>query len=165
MDLDVYETASSFQPLPLDRSTADVVTVTRADIERMAVVTLADILRLVAGMDLSLENDGSERPAIHGLDEAPGILLVVDGVRMNDPISGAAPFNVPAALIERVEVIRGPSSAIYGSNAILGVVRVTTRTGERSAVKVMGGSDGTTQVAARGAEEAGPWTLRSVFSF
>src|SRR5205807_2351952 len=68
------------------------------------------------------------RPSIRGLDESADILLVVDGLRINDSVSGAAYWDLPAAFIERVEILRGPASAIYGSNAILGVVSVTTRT-------------------------------------
>ena len=61
-------------------------------------------------------------------------LLVVDGVRVNDPVFSAAPvggeFPVDVDLIDRIEIIRGPGSSLYGSGAVLGVVNVITRRAE-----------------------------------
>src|SRR5207237_9204690 len=63
------------------------------------------------------------------------ILLLVDGHRINDNIYGSAyigtEFPVDVELIERVEVIHGPSAAIYGDNAFFAVINVVTKTGGR----------------------------------
>jgi len=126
MQLDVVE-VSELRPVPRRLATADVTVLTRADIEMLGARTLADLLRAVPGVDVSLDNDGTVRPSVRGLDQGADILLMVDGLRVNDAVSGAAYYDLPAAFIERVEVLRGPASAIYGSNAILGVISVTTR--------------------------------------
>ncbi len=61
------------------------------------------------------------------------ILILVDGLRLNEPISDGVgvltDFPIDVDLIERVEVIRGPGSALYGNNAFFAVINVITRTG------------------------------------
>lgn len=113
------------------------VTVLRAtDIRRFGYRTLADILRSVRGFYVSSDHQynyigvrGFSPPG----DYNTRLLVLVDGYRINDnvydtgAISGEFPLDVD--LIDRVEVVRGPSSSVYGSNALFGVVNVITRRG------------------------------------
>jgi outer membrane receptor for ferrienterochelin and colicins len=148
MDIPVY--GVSKYPQKLSDVFASVTVVTREDIKRYGHRTLADILRSVPGFFVT--NDRNyEYLGIRGFNR-PGdynsrFLLLVDGHRLNDPIYQMAPigydFPLDVDLIERVEVIRGPSFALYGSGAFLGVINVITRRGSdmRGAeVSLAGGS-------------------------
>ncbi len=115
---------------------SSVSIVTGTDIKRYGYRTLADILRSVRGFYVSYDRDysylgvrGFARPG----DYNTRILLLVDGHRVNDAIYEQAAvgteFPLDVDLIDRVEVIRGPSSSLYGSNAFFGVVNVITKTG------------------------------------
>lgn len=115
---------------------ANVTIITAADIKRYGYRTLANILNRVRGMNVTYDRNynylgvrGSGRTG----DFNSRILLLVDGYRLNDPIYDTAPigteFPVDIDLIERVEVVRGPGSSIYGSNAVLGVINVITKHG------------------------------------
>ncbi len=110
--------------------------VTRDEIQKHGYRTLADVMRSVNGVYVSNDRNysyvgirGFNRPG----DYNSRILLLVDGHRMNDNIYGQGLYGtegfLDVDLIERVEVIRGPSSSIYGNNAFFGVVNVVTREG------------------------------------
>ncbi len=134
MDIPIY--GVSKYPQKLSEAPASVTVVTREDISRYGYRTLADILRSVPGFFVT--NDWNyEYLGIRGFNR-PGdynsrFLLLVDGHRLNDPIYQMAPigqdFPLDVDLIERVEVIRGPSFALYGSGAFLAVINVITRRG------------------------------------
>lgn len=115
---------------------ANVTIITAADIKRYGYRTLANILSSVRGMNVAYDRNynylgvrGSGRAG----DYNSRILLLVDGYRLNDNVYDQASigteFPVDVDLIDRVEVIRGPGSSIYGSNAVLGVVNVITKRG------------------------------------
>lgn len=115
---------------------SSVTIVTREDIQVYGYRTLADILRSVRDFYVTDDRNygyigvrGVNRPG----DFGGRILILVDGLRLNDPIYDSAgvltDFPVDVDLIERVEVIRGPGSALYGNNAFFAVINVITRTG------------------------------------
>lgn len=115
---------------------SSVSLVTRDEIQKHGYRTLADVMRSVNGVYVSDDRNysyvgirGFNRPG----DYNSRVLLLVDGHRINDNVYGQALFGTEAFLdvdlIERVEVIRGPSSSIYGNNAFFGVVNVVTRAG------------------------------------
>ncbi len=107
---------------------------TAEDIKKYGYRTLAEILQSVRGFYTS--NDRSYSYAgVRGFSR-PGdyntrLLLIVDGHRINDGIYNQAylgtEFPLDVDLIDRVEIIRGPSHSLYGSNAFLGVINVITR--------------------------------------
>lgn len=110
-----------------------VFVVTRTDIERYGWRELADILRTLPGFDFG--NDGT---ALIGLSERGiwahegKVLLMVDGIQVSPLHNGNVNYygNYPAELIERVEVIRGPGSALYGQFAGAAVINLITRSAE-----------------------------------
>jgi iron complex outermembrane receptor protein len=125
--------ASRFQQSVLEAPAA-VSIVTRDDIERFGYRTLADILRVVRGFYTSNDRNysyvgvaGLARPG----DYNTRILLLIDGHRINDNIFDQAmigtEFPLDVELIERVEVVRGATSSLYGTSAFFGVVNVITR--------------------------------------
>lgn len=111
-----------------------VSVVTQDEIKKFGYRTLADILRSVRGVYVSSDEvynyigiRGVNRPGDYG----GRVLVMVDGHRMNEPLYDQA-FNghdlpLDVDLIERVEVIRGPGSSLYGNNAALGVINIVTR--------------------------------------
>ena len=110
--------------------------VTAEEIKRYGHRTLADILRSVRGFHVTYDRN-YHYAGVRGLGR-PGdfntrILLLVDGHRINDNIFESASvgteFPIDVDLIDRVEVVRGPSSSLYGSNAFFAVINVLTRRG------------------------------------
>lgn len=100
--------------------------------------TLADVLRSIRGFYVTADRNygyigvrGFNRPG----DFGGRVLVLVDGHRLNEPIYDSAfnlnDFLVDLDLVERVEVIRGPGSSLYGNNAFFGVVNVITRPGHQ----------------------------------
>jgi outer membrane receptor for ferrienterochelin and colicins len=113
---------------------ASVSIVTSDEIRKYGYRTLSDALRSVRGIYVTYDRNysfigvrGFNRPG----DYNSRVLLLVDGHRINDNIFDTAPigteFPVDVDLIDRIEVIRGPSSSLYGTNAFFGVINVVTR--------------------------------------
>lgn len=128
-------TASKFPQKTLE-APASVTIVTAADIKSYGYRTLADLLNSVRGMNVAYDRNYSYlgvRGSGRAGDFNSRILLMVDGYRINDPIYDQAligsEFPLDMDLVDRVEVVRGPGSSIYGSNAVLGVVNVITKRG------------------------------------
>jgi len=136
------------------RALADVVVIDSARIRDSAASSLAELLRSSAGVEISQQGGvGSVTGLfIRGAKTAQTVVLI-DGVRIEDPVTGVTPIEfLPLSAIERIEVVRGPTAAFYGSGAIGGVVQIFTRETRgavRPEVYVMGGSRGTGQVQAR----------------
>ena len=110
--------------------------VSHDDIQQQGYRTLSDILRSVRGFYVTYDR-GYSAIGVRGVNR-PGdyggrILITIDGHRLNDPIYDSAAsgtdFLLDVDLIERVEVIRGPGSSLYGNNAFFGVINVITRKG------------------------------------
>jgi vitamin B12 transporter len=114
-----------------DEVLSDVTVITREDIEKGTGRTVAELLARVAGVQMS-SNGGLGKTSsifIRGT-ESRHVLLLVDGVRMGSATAGQANFdNIPLESIERIEVLKGPASALYGSDAIGGVIQIFTRQG------------------------------------
>ncbi|MEN6575156.1 MAG: TonB-dependent receptor [Phycisphaerales bacterium] len=121
----------------LDDAPASVTVVTAEEIHKYGYRTLAEILRSAPGFYInydriyhSIGTRGFRRPG----DFDTRILVLIDGHRVNENIAVAPPvgveFPLDVELIEKVEIIRGPGSSLYGSNALLAVVNVITKRGE-----------------------------------
>jgi iron complex outermembrane receptor protein len=121
---------------PVTEAPASVSFITAEEIARYGYRTLADILRGVRGMyvtnDRSFSFLGTRGFAKPG-DYNSRILLLINGHRVNDNIFGqaeiGAEFGLDPAMFERVEIIRGPASSLYGDSAFFAVVNVITRSG------------------------------------
>jgi len=120
------------------------------DIKKQGYRTIGEILRSVRGFYVTYDR-GYSAIGMRGVN-IPGdfggrLLITVDGHRMNDPIfdtaAGGMDFLLDVDLIERVEVIRGPGSSLYGNNAFLGVINVITRKGRDLNGAEVSGSVGT----------------------
>ena len=133
--VDTVFAASKFSEKVTD-APSSVTIVTRDEIQRFGYRTLGEVVRSVRSFDVMYDRNYGYA-GVRGFNELDDygshILLLVDGHRMNDPLYETAAIDTDAFvdldLIERVEFIRGPGSAIYGSNAFLGVINVITRSG------------------------------------
>lgn len=148
-------------PLEAPRVGASVSVVTAEDIANQGAASVPDVLRLVPGIAISQSGGrgGLTQTRVRGA-EANQVLVVIDGIPVNDVNSGDADLaNVPVDSIARIEVVRGPQSGIWGPNAQAGVILITTKSGRGLArpevsARVEGGSFGTIQGSAmvRGAQ-------------
>ncbi|WP_067708611.1 catecholate siderophore receptor CirA [Erwinia sp. ErVv1] len=123
-------TASSVE-VNLKDAPASISVITAEDLQRRPVQNLSDVLRDVPGIQLNNEGDNRKGVSLRGLDSSYTLILI-DGKRVN---SRNAVFRhndfdlnwIPADAIERIEVVRGPMSSLYGSDALGGVVNIITR--------------------------------------
>lgn len=108
---------------------------TREDIEQLQVRTLPELLNRSTGIDLT-QNGGYGKVSsvfMRGTN-SDHVLVLIDGIKVGSVTLGTSPFElIPIEQIERVEIIRGPHSSLYGSEAIGGVIQIFTRKGEQSA--------------------------------
>ena len=99
----------------------------RTQLRESAPIVIGDILGTLPGVDNSKDSPWEQRPIVRGLS-GQRVLVLMDGVPMNSARgNGPHPSLVDPSQIERVEVVRGPSSVSYGSDAIGGVINIITR--------------------------------------
>ena len=109
----------------------DVSTVSRTQIEQAAQSTLGELLQTQPGVQITA-NGGPGSPSAIYLrgGSSTQTLVLVDGLRLASATAGSTAFeNIPLEQIERIEILRGPASALYGSDAIGGVIQIFTRQG------------------------------------
>ena len=123
---------ASYVDTPLSLLADSVSTLSRADLDARQITTLGDALRLVPGFTVARNGGpGTVTSIFPRGGESDYTMVLVDGVRMNAFGGGMDLSQVSIAGAERVEVVRGPQSALYGSDAIGGVVQVlTSRAGD-----------------------------------
>ncbi|RZL91690.1 MAG: TonB-dependent receptor [Variovorax sp.] len=119
-------------PTRVDEVIADVVVIDRAKIEQMANRTLTEILARTAGVQVSSTGGAGKTSSVYIRGtEARHTILLIDGVRYGSASLGTPSWdNIPVDMIDRIEVVKGPASALYGSDGVGGVVQVFMRRGE-----------------------------------
>jgi vitamin B12 transporter len=118
--------------IPLTDATVPVTVISRDDIELSLAKDLAELLRFEAGIDIGRNGGPGQATSlfIRGT-ESNHTLVLVDGVRINPgTIGGAAIQNISPQIIERVEIVKGARSALFGTDAIGGVINIITRRAE-----------------------------------
>lgn len=136
-------------PTPTEEVASTVTVVTGEEIQRRQLRTLADVLLAVPGLYVAQSGGAgkSARVFMRGT-EARHTLVLIDGIEIQDPSSpdGAFEFqHLTTDDIERVEVLRGPQSTLYGSDAIGGVINIITKRGKgpaRATAAIEAGSFG-----------------------
>ena len=130
--MDIRVTVVNRQPEAVGTAAAAVAVITRDDIRRSGVTTIADALALADGVHVARLNNGSWSISARGFNGlTPNKLLVmVDGRTEFSPLFAGVFWNMLDYVledIERIEVIRGPSGTMWGANAVNGVVNIITR--------------------------------------
>lgn len=153
---------------PLDRAPATASVIYAAEIAAMGARNLNDVLETVPGLHIALSSLSrldsvySMRGIHTGFN--PQVLLLLNGVPVQYSLQGSRPtlFRLPATSIDRVEVIRGPGSAIYGADAYSGVINVITKDAaaiEKTQVTATTGSFGSRELSLQTAKRWQDWAV------
>jgi len=116
----------------VDDSLSPVIVISRDEIERNQAVDVAELLRFHAGLDIARTGGaGSQTSLFLRGTESDHTLIMIDGVKFNPGTTGGAALqNINPEQIERIEIVKGPRSTLYGSEAIGGVINIITRRGK-----------------------------------
>lgn len=146
--IDVY--SATLVPTPADQVASSVTVITAEDIERQQATMVTQVLNSIPGMNFAQYGGNGGQGYIYMRGTEPRhTKVLLDGVDMSDASTsdGSADLhNITTADIERIEVLRGPQSGLYGSDAIGGVISITTKKGQGPAkvtASVEGGSQET----------------------
>ncbi len=166
-DLPEIIVTPNYTPTPANRIGSSVSQVSAEAASRTSPASVTQLLRTVPGVTVieSGGPGGTSEIRIRGAEGGHTVVLV-DGVRVNDIASARGDFDFASLAlddIERIEVLRGPQSAVYGSDAMGGVINIVTRrqaAASSASLTVEGGSYGT--IATRGAAgmRAGDFSVR-----
>lgn len=155
-ELDEIVITASKVDLPLNLAAKQVTVITSAEIERSPVRSIEDLLQYVAGVDILQRGPHGVQADISlrgGSFDQAAILL--NGVNLTSPHTGHYNFDIPVNLsdIERIEIVQGPSSLVYGAGAFSGGVNIITKkdTESNAYAKLEGGMYGLFGAEARGA--------------
>ena len=145
--LDEAVVSASRAPLATDVVARQVMTLTRRDLAAAGVTSINDVLKLAAGVDVRQRGGfGVQTDLSVDGGTFDQLTILVNGVAVNNPQSGhnAADFPLNLDDIERIEILQGASSRVFGSQAFSGAVNVVTRHGGSPlSLSVQGGSYGT----------------------
>ncbi len=133
--------------VPIEQVGSSITVITAKEIEQKQARTVADVLRTVPGLDVVRTGSfgGTTAVFMRGA-KSEHMLVLIDGIEMNDPSSTGGTFNfghLTVDSIERIEVLRGPQSTLYGSHAIGGVINIITKRGDgppKGSVSIEAGS-------------------------
>ncbi len=125
--LDEYVVTATRTMKQLQEVPASVSVVTAKDIEERNAITVQDALQYVPGLYLNQARVQNNQIKLRGMGTTD-ILVLVDGVQMNTTYNGEVNLDqIPVDTIERIEVLRGAASSIYGGRAVAGVINITTK--------------------------------------
>ena len=158
-DLDETIVTATRTPVPIDSVGTPVIVITRSDIERSMASDVSEILQQQAGLEIARNGAPGQTTSLFMRGtESNHTVVLVDGVRINPgTIGGAALQNIAPESLERIEIVKGPGSSLYGTEAIGGVVQLFTRGADKSGISTGAsyGSNSTQQVFADAAFAAG----------
>ncbi|HZQ14783.1 MAG TPA: TonB-dependent receptor [Pseudolabrys sp.] len=137
-------------PTSADQVASSVTVITGRDLERDHISTVPDALRTVPGLNVvQTGGPGGQTAVFMRGTNSNHVKVLIDGVDVSDPVTPNGAFDFAHLLtgdVERIEVLRGPQSGLYGSDAIGGVISITTKKGEgppKVTASLEGGSFGT----------------------
>ena len=141
--------------LPFNENSRTIQIVTAADIQKLGITNVADVLQQVAGIDVRRQGVNGMQADLYirggNFDQT---LLLIDGIKVDDPQTGHHTLNfaLPIEVIERIEIIKGPAARIFGQNAFSGAVNIVTKNNSQNELvtKFQAGSYGQFQAEATG---------------
>ncbi|GAK55442.1 putative outer membrane protein [Candidatus Vecturithrix granuli] len=127
----VVVTASK-RPERISKAASIISVITEEDIEQMGARTIMEVLRTIPGVEIIQDLSYISQIVVRGFrsETSSGVKILIDGHSLNDPLSGGATWfydDLPLKNVRRIEIIRGPASAIYGANAFVSVVNIITK--------------------------------------
>lgn len=130
--------------LNIDETPSFVTVLQSEKLQKLGIDTVFEALAEVPGVQLKREISGVPVVLFRGLDQKGEVKLMVDGVTINNSYRGSIYqfLNFPIELVQRVEVIRGAGSVLYGSNAMSGVINVITKSSQEPLQSTLFGSIG-----------------------
>jgi len=162
--LDSMVVTASRLAQPLSELLADVTVIGPDEIARAGQSSVADLLARQPGVEISTNGGPAASTAVF-LRGANGnhTVVLLDGVRIASSTTGTASLEaIPVDQIDRIEILRGPASSLYGADAIGGVIQIFTKRGEQGGIRFNAsagyGSYDTSKVSAGAAGGGGPWT-------
>lgn len=136
---EITVTGSRLAAVPVRR----VLVLSREEVARLPVRSLEDLVRVVAGTGIARRGPfGVQADASFRGTTFEGVLVLLNGVRVNDPQTGHFHLDVPLPLesIEKIEVLTGPASALFGAGAAGGVIAITTSQPQKPSASIQAGS-------------------------
>lgn len=138
MNIEVSSVSKKEQKL--SRIASAIFVITQDDIRRSGATNIPDLLRMVPGLDVAQINGSTWEISSRGFNDefANKLLVLIDGRTVYSPLFSGVFWDVqqvPLEIIDRIEVIRGPGAAVWGANAVNGVINITTK----KAVDTQGG--------------------------
>lgn len=118
-------------PVTASQTLAPVTLISREDIEKSQALSLPELLQNLPGIDLTTQGGLGKLTSLYLRGSATGhTLFMIDGVRVGSATLGTTAIeNIPLEQIDHIEIVRGPRSGLYGSEAIGGVIQIFTRKG------------------------------------
>lgn len=130
LELDPVTITASLQPKPVSQTGRNIVTFKGSAFNDLPVHSIDELLRYLPGVEMQMRGPmGSQSDIVVRGGTFQQVLILLDGIRINDPNTGHFSSYTPIvpAEIERIEVLKGASSAIYGSEAVGGVIHIITK--------------------------------------
>src|SRR5205085_9927098 len=138
MDMDLESlmkievTSVSKRPEKLSDAAAAIYVITQEDIRRSGVTSIPEALRLAPGMEVARQDSHTWAISSRGFNDefANQLLVLIDGRSVYTPLFAGVYWDVPDLTLEdinRIEVIRGPGATLWGANAVIGVINITTK--------------------------------------
>lgn len=130
--LDDMVVTATRSPQPIGNLVADVSIIPAADIRAAGQSTLVELLQTQPGVEISSNGGPGASASVYLRGANAGhTLVLIDGMRVGSATTGSTALeNIPLDQIERIEILRGPASHLYGSDAIGGVIQIFTRSGK-----------------------------------
>jgi len=125
--MNVHVRSASLTSEPVETAPSVVSVITAEQIRTLGLRTLADALQLMPGVTVLPTQIGGQKIVVRGRANVNDVLVTLDGERLNDFYDGSFITELPLENVERIELIRGPGSALYGTNAFAGVISIYSR--------------------------------------
>jgi outer membrane receptor for ferrienterochelin and colicin len=130
-DEDMISLATGYRQ-PVAKAPAVATVITAEEIEAIGARTLEQVLETVPGLHISTARSISDVYVVRGIfsENNAQVLVMINNIPVSDVVNGGRPqtWKMPVFNIERIEIVRGPGSAIYGADAFAGVINVITKT-------------------------------------
>ncbi len=130
IDLDPVTVTSSLTPVNASKTGRNIIVIKGDRFNRLPVNSIDELLRYVPGIEIQSRGPmGAQSDIVMRGGTFQQVLIILDGIRLNDPVTGHFNSYIPIAPseIDRIEVLKGASSALYGSEAVGGVIHIITK--------------------------------------